>query len=392
MTKKTKRILFAVIAVILIVAITAGFLYMRNTYLERIAKIQSDSQKQIGLLQSELESKKITAYVPINDIKSGEVITPDMLEESTIFTDQPAEVYLDINSLILGGENLVEYDENAEYTDTDEAYTSPDEDSFNSLDQEEQDEQETVEPSDVVGMEVREQVLVSSSLEETDVPAESVDGTANEPEEISAEDLETIEDEATSSEEETSANTREPELSNVIAITDLPAGQPIFKSSVTIMDCTGLMEKFINFVTLNTNLLEGDTIDIRIIFPNGEDYIVTTKQVLRNFNLAAGEFYLWMTEEEITRLSAATVDANINGAELYVTRYIKPSVQDENIATYQPNADVMALMDSDPNIITYSEGALSLTARRNLETRLKLFEEENSDSVSNVSETETGSN
>lgn len=376
MTNKTKRILFIVIALVLVIAVVAGFLFMSNSYKSQIAKIQSDSQKQISMLQTELEGKKVTTYVPIVDIKAGEVITPDMLEEAVIFTDQPADSYLDINSLTLDNEDSEEYN-----ADSDDSYVAPDE----------EDHYEDVEGGDTIGMQSREQVIVGTSLDNTDVPEESVEETQPAAEEISSEDLEAVESgEAENAEsEEPTVTTREPELANVIAITDLPAGQPIFKSSVTIMDCEGLMEKYINFVTLNGNLLEGDTIDVRIIFPNGEDYIVTTKQVLRNLNLAAGEFYLWMTEEEITRLSAATVDASINGAELYITRYVKPAVQDKNIATYQPNADVMTLMDSDPNIVTYAEGALSLTARRNLENRLKLFEEANSDEVSNVSETQT---
>jgi hypothetical protein len=84
---------------------------------------------------------------------------------------------------------------------------------------------------------------------------------------------------------------------------------------------------------------------------------------------------MWMTEEEILSLDSAAVDANINDGVIYVTRYVEPDVQDASIVDYQPNADVLERMASDPNIVELSKRELSVTARKELEDRLAAYEE-----------------
>ena len=64
----------------------------------------------------------------------------------------------------------------------------------------------------------------------------------------------------------------------------------------------------------------------------------------------------------------------MHGAIIYTTKYIEPEVQPANVVNYQPNAAVIDLMKSDPNIIQESISSLSVSARQGLEDRLKAFE------------------
>ena len=120
---------------------------------------------------------------------------------------------------------------------------------------------------------------------------------------------------------------------------------------------------------------DNDYVDVRVMFPNGEDYIVAAKKSLQNVNILLNSCYLWLTEDENDLLSAAIVDANINGAKIYVNRYVRPEVQDANIVTYNPNADVIAAMQMNPNIVEEAANALSETARKDTEKRLSEFRE-----------------
>lgn len=388
MTRKTKRLLLIITLIVIVGGVGFAFYALDTKYKEELALTQKNCQAQISSLQSELNNKKIQVYVPINDIKAGQVISPDMLEEVTIFSDSAPYVFLDIDSLTMENTEAVEsltkylagdreqsyesdelYDEYMEYTD---------ENSNTDLEGQEEsyDDSEEIE---ALSSENREEVTTNSSvenIEDTDVPAETVVTESDETEissiEISEDETEIIESTTTSSEEIK-------ELTGVVAVTDLIAGQPIYKSAVQIIDCGDLREKFINFVTLNTNLEEGDTVDIRIKFPNGEDYVVLSKNVLRDLNLAGAEFYLWVNEESILRLSAATVDAAINGGEIYVTKYVKPSVQDPLVYTYQPPEDVLRLIHWDPNIVLDAENTYSNTKRSEFEARLKAFNSKNSE-------------
>lgn len=159
-----------------------------------------------------------------------------------------------------------------------------------------------------------------------------------------------------------------------VAKLNIPASVPILSCMTTDEVKTGVSEVEVSYLNLNTNLAENDFVDIRIKFPNGEDYIVAAKKNVKYLNLAAANCFFWLNEEELLSLSGAAVDATVNGARLYVTKYVEPSTQAANIVTYQPSLDVIRLMASDPNIVNIAKRKLSAEARVNLEARLKLFQ------------------
>lgn len=162
---------------------------------------------------------------------------------------------------------------------------------------------------------------------------------------------------------------------------DMDSSQPIYKSMVTKEDYDTLRETEITYVNLNNNLEESDVVDVRIKYANGEDYVVIAKTSMHSLNLGSAHFYLWLTEEDLLSLGAAAVDANLYGGQLYVTKYLDPSMQVASIVNYQPNEDVLKLMASDPNIVDISERNLSVQVRAALEARLNAFDSEAGDSV-----------
>ena len=382
MTKKTKRLIIVASVAISVVGVLIAFYSLNTKYKQELELTQQNCQAQLSSLQNELNSKKLQVYVPVNDVKPGQVLSPDMLEEVTIFTDSDPNAFLDIKSLTAENEDAVE--SLKAYLSGDRGQLDSDEDYDDYVDYAEtvpqntedagteaiEPETEAIAPETEVSSEAREEIITESAVTEgTDLPTDAVTEGKTDiavEDEIATETDELLDTTSIVSEEII-------ELTGVVAVTELPAGQPIYKSAVQIMDCSDLREKYINFVTLNTNLEEGDTVDIRIKFPNGEDYVVLSKDVLRDLNLAGAEFYLWVNEESILRLSAATVDAAINGGEIYVTKYVKPSVQDPLVYTYQPPEDVLRLIQWDPNIILDAENTYSNTKRGEFEARLKAF-------------------
>lgn len=135
---------------------------------------------------------------------------------------------------------------------------------------------------------------------------------------------------------------------------------------------------------LNSNLNENDFVDIRILFPNGEDYIVLSKKAVKNLSLENNNSFMWLNEEEILTISGAIVDAYLNsGCKLYTAKYIEPLIQEESKVTYVPNEAVMKLIKRDPNIVEIASKALNEAARINLENRLAKHKEINGESTIN---------
>lgn len=157
-----------------------------------------------------------------------------------------------------------------------------------------------------------------------------------------------------------------------MVIVDIKEGTHLLSTMVTenIVD-TDLRETSYNVITVNTNITHNDMVDIRILYPNGENYIVLSKKYIKFFDESKEENYFWLLEEEILRMSSAIVDAYLyQGAVLYTTKYIEPNVQSESIITYTPSLVAIELIRNSPNIIKIASEYLNQEVRKNLENRL----------------------
>lgn len=125
-----------------------------------------------------------------------------------------------------------------------------------------------------------------------------------------------------------------------------------------------------NMVVLPIDLTTGDYIDIRAMFPNGQDFIVVAKKEVELPIIdgvdSADTIWMNLTEDEILHMSCAIIDvAQVKGAKLYATKYTEAGMQKAATPTYPVNESTSKLLQSDPNVLEkamseirtrYSEG------------------------------------
>lgn len=159
----------------------------------------------------------------------------------------------------------------------------------------------------------------------------------------------------------------------------LPSGTPVLKFSVADEKLPDdIREQEFNMFLLKTNQKKGDFIDVRIIFPNGENYIVLSKKQIKDIIPEENIIRLWLSETEIHNISSAIIDAYIHpGTKIYVTTYIIPELQGASVPFYAANDAVLDLIQKDPNILEKASDVLSREIRAELEKKLNSIAEEN---------------
>lgn len=141
-----------------------------------------------------------------------------------------------------------------------------------------------------------------------------------------------------------------------IAAVKIPKGSIITKDmilpkedSLTKEENKTQREVEYNMVTLPSELADEDTIDVRVSFPNGQDFVVLSKKTVKKAD--ASTIWLKVNEDEILKMNSAIVESYlIEGAKLYAVNYSKPGLQPQINTTYPVNAEVARLLGNDPNI------------------------------------------
>ena len=128
---------------------------------------------------------------------------------------------------------------------------------------------------------------------------------------------------------------------------------------------------------LPQTLRENEFVDVRIVFPNGEDYLVVGhKRVYRIIRDDAGEvlaLQLRLLEEELLRYQAACVDTKTyRDTRLYAVQYTG-EFQAAAQAYYPVNRAVFRLLQWDPNIVELFVVDEEQERRTLLETGLERF-------------------
>lgn len=129
-----------------------------------------------------------------------------------------------------------------------------------------------------------------------------------------------------------------------------------------------------NMIVLPADLSTGDYVDVRLMLPNGQDFVVVSKKMVTipenaDGTLLADTIRMNLREDEILSLSSAIVEAyGIQGSKLYAIKYKEAGLQNTAIPTYRPNTVVTTLMglredgtSTNPNII--AEAATELRKR-----------------------------
>ncbi|USK57790.1 hypothetical protein LIS82_27855 (plasmid) [Cytobacillus solani] len=129
-----------------------------------------------------------------------------------------------------------------------------------------------------------------------------------------------------------------------------------------------------SFIELPSKLKNEQFIDVRIQFPNGDDYILLSKKKVKEVD----GLTMWtnLDEGEILSMSSAIVDAYIEGAKIYALPYVDGHVQIGSEITYPVKQNVMDLIKESPNIVSIAKLNLEKQNRQRLEAGLEAMEEE----------------
>ncbi len=167
------------------------------------------------------------------------------------------------------------------------------------------------------------------------------------------------------------------------ALVSIPTGDAIQLNMIGESEITEDERDYeMDVVTLMTNQEVSDVVDIRIMFPDGSDYIVLSKKTIRNLSKENSIFYTNLNEDEILRMASATIDAyQTNGAKIYTTRYVQPTLQEESTPFYPVKQNVIDLLHNDPNILEIAQETLNASARADLEARLLSISEQDSSAI-----------
>jgi len=99
-----------------------------------------------------------------------------------------------------------------------------------------------------------------------------------------------------------------------------------------------------------------DYVDVRLMLPNGQDFIVLSKKMV-TIPQVGGEYLadtvqMNLSEDEILTMSCAIVEAaKIKDAKLYATKYVEAGLQEAAKPTYLVSNDVARLIEKDTNIV-----------------------------------------
>lgn len=148
-----------------------------------------------------------------------------------------------------------------------------------------------------------------------------------------------------------------------IAKIDLKQGLVLSKSMIHEADAkvtADLREQQYNMIVLPQYLEVDNYIDIRLMLPNGQDYIVVSKKRVKE--ITEDTIWIDLYEQETLVMSNAIVEAyKMKGSKLYASIYVEPGNQANATPTYVPSAQVINLMNSDSNIV--NEAKQELAAR-----------------------------
>lgn len=162
--------------------------------------------------------------------------------------------------------------------------------------------------------------------------------------------------------------------SDLVAKIDLKEGTILTKDMLTTSSeqvTNDLRKQEYNMLSLPTDLVSGDFVDVRIRFGNGQDYIIAAKKQVTIPTIAGapaeGVININLSEDETIAMSSAIIETyQLKTAEMYVSRYTDPGMQVAAIPTYPVNAEALNLMDSNPNLLEEAKQEIASRYNRNL--------------------------
>jgi len=261
------------------------------------------------------KGQKVIAYVLNQDVKSGDIITSNLLTQIEVYNTMIPSNYID--SLQLSNMTLQDNNGNIVYTNSERKMYINQENNTAYLTTEEKNK--------------NERVLIEQDA--NGFYKTRKDGTREYIELLSVPFIAKINMNANS-------------ILTVDSIT---------KSNELVTDDLRYVEY--NMLVLPTTIMEGDYIDIRLTLPSGQDLIVISKKEVKS--ILGDTIGLELSEEEILMMESAIVEAYImTASKLYAIQYVDPGMQQAAVKTYTPTEAVQNLIAINDNIKNEARNAL----------------------------------
>ena len=190
-----------------------------------------------------------------------------------------------------------------------------------------------------------------------------------------------------------------------VAKVDLAAGTVLSKGLISESEeitTNDLRKQEYNVISLPTDLLDGEYIDVRLRLPSGQDFIVVSKKSVTIPDVEGTKsttaIVMNLSEDEIITMSNAIVENYIvEGSLLYATRYVEPGLQQVAKTTYVPSGAVQQLIYSNENIVTEAKNALisryndNVNMREYINANVSNFSEDSFDRITTGTKAEVES-
>lgn len=139
-----------------------------------------------------------------------------------------------------------------------------------------------------------------------------------------------------------------------------------------------------NMLQLPATLENGEYVDVRLVLPTGQNYIVISKKEVKKCD----ETTIWLevSETEIMTMNNAIIESYImTGAQLYVNRYVEPGIQTAAIPTYPVSAAVNEAIKANPNILadvlSDYQARINATSRQAIEAEISKYSADKKDNI-----------
>lgn len=172
-----------------------------------------------------------------------------------------------------------------------------------------------------------------------------------------------------------------------VALVRITAGTQVLKEMLSgAVVSSELRELEYTVISISKKVDNNDIVDVRISYPNGENYIVLSKKRIYGMKSGKAYCYFQLNEEEIQLMSSAIVDAYLyQGTKIFTTEYIQPGMQKASTVDYDPSDATINRIKNSPNIVNVANEYLSHIVRSDLESRLADSKANNTSNSSSVS-------
>lgn len=291
MQKKARNAFLLGVVIMLIISLMVGLLLFLVLFKDKLGN------------KEEEERVEVKAYVLSQDVFSGQVVTPNLLTQTVVYSDMIPTNYVDPS--LFSVMEMMDKDGNVVLTDE------------------------------------NNQMYMMPNNIRTDINIDGAGYYKGSTQEGNKEYIEIV-------------------TVPMIAKIDLKKGAILTQSAITQDKERGKDDvrytEFYN-ITLPTMLQVGEYVDVRITMPSGQNFIVASKKEV--IYLDGDTIGFNLREDEIEMMDCAMVESyKILSTNMYVVKYIDAGIQVTATPTYPLNDQVIALINRNPNVVNEARTAI----------------------------------